>query len=55
MKPHALQDIEKPRLSREVARRLGQTIREGRFLPEQRLPSERRLSVAVAAGPLSPV
>lgn len=45
MKSHALQDIEKPRLSREVARRLGQTIREGRFLPEQRLPSERRLSV----------
>lgn len=44
MKSHALQDIEKPRLSREVARRLGQTIREGRFLPEQRLPSERRLS-----------
>jgi GntR family transcriptional repressor for pyruvate dehydrogenase complex len=41
---HALQDIEKPRLAREVARRLGQTIREGRFLPEQRLPSERRLS-----------
>lgn len=45
MKSHALQDIEKPRLAREVARRLGQTIREGRFLPEQRLPSERRLSV----------
>ncbi len=45
MKSHALQDIEKPRLAREVVRRLGQTIREGRFLPEQRLPSERRLSV----------
>lgn len=44
MTSHALQDIEKPRLAREVARRLGQKILEGRFLPEGRLPSERRLS-----------
>jgi GntR family transcriptional regulator, transcriptional repressor for pyruvate dehydrogenase complex len=39
----ALQDIERPRLAREVAKRLGATIREGRFLPGQRLPSERQL------------
>lgn len=45
MQSHTLHDIEKPRLSREVARRLVRTIREGRFLPRQRLPSERRLSV----------
>jgi GntR family transcriptional repressor for pyruvate dehydrogenase complex len=38
-----LQDIERPRLAREVAKRLGSTIREGRFLPGERLPSERHL------------
>lgn len=43
MTPRALQDIERPRLAREVAKRLGATIREGRFLPGQRLPSERQL------------
>jgi GntR family transcriptional regulator, transcriptional repressor for pyruvate dehydrogenase complex len=42
--PHSVQDIQKPRLSREVARQLGRTIREGRYLPEQRLPPERQLS-----------
>jgi GntR family transcriptional regulator, transcriptional repressor for pyruvate dehydrogenase complex len=41
--PRTRQDIERPRLAREVARRLGRTIREGRFLPGQRLPSERHL------------
>jgi DNA-binding FadR family transcriptional regulator len=39
-----LQDVQKPRLSREVARLLGRTIREGRYLPQQRLPPERQLS-----------
>ncbi len=43
MTPRALQDIERPRLAREVAKRLGSTIREGRFLPGERLPSERHL------------
>jgi GntR family transcriptional regulator, transcriptional repressor for pyruvate dehydrogenase complex len=41
--PRSWHDIERPRLAREVARRLGRTIREGRFLPGQRLPSERNL------------
>jgi GntR family transcriptional regulator, transcriptional repressor for pyruvate dehydrogenase complex len=40
----AWRDIERPRLAREVAKRLGRTIREGRFAPGQRLPSERFLS-----------
>lgn len=44
MKLQLLQDIEKPRLSREVAKQLGKAIQEGRFLPGQRLASERQMS-----------
>ena len=43
MQPSRWHDIQKPRLSREVAKRLARTIREGRLLPGERLPSERRL------------
>lgn len=44
MRLQQLQDIEKPRLSREVAKQLGKAIQEGRFLPGQRLASERQMS-----------
>jgi hypothetical protein len=39
-----LGNVPKPRLSSEAARQLRRTIREGRYLPEQRLPAERPLS-----------
>jgi len=42
------QSVEKSRLSDEVARQIERIIAEGRFLPGQKLPSERALSAKLA-------
>jgi GntR family transcriptional repressor for pyruvate dehydrogenase complex len=42
---NVFRNVGKPRLSDEAANQIEQAIREGRFLPGERLPSERTLTV----------